>query len=628
MKLLFSALLGGFQAEWRQLSRSRLLIALTVIQAVTFLFLVSLFALTGSFAPTALVVEDHGRYAQDFIARLAAAHHSLDLRPMDQQAALAALHQGSLVAIITIPDGFSDAIAHGKDTSIQVIVDNVNIDMTEDIQEALPSAIVAFGKQVHFPGIHVNVTERDLIGHDTGFIEYLVVSGLALDAFVIASILSAMVVAREFEAGTVRLLAVAPVHPAIPILGRVAATAAVAALAMLFPVALAIWGYHITPLHPFAMIGAILLCIVIFSCAGVALGALVRRTLPVASLVFGLSLPLYLCSGSLRPQRFAGELIWYIAHISPVYYAVGILEQAFHGLQVTPESIATDFMALIGWAAAMLVLSGALLGMAVQEKNATWYARERRERVPWRRRLALYGNRLWWRRHIVLDRSHPVLLVALLLLVVGLGLGTWWNLSTQMQRQQQVERQIAVQQEQDTLLRNYTNLISSLLIHDNLLYTSRDSGARAIANLTTQRTLRRLDARHKALLIRFLYGTNLIKKDFRIIDLRGVDLRDVDLSHVNLLNVDLTGVNCGRADLRGSNLAGANLIATNLSNANLAGADLSRSNMRDTNMSGANLTGANMQYAQISAGQLWKAASLWGAILPDGSSPPSGLDTV
>jgi hypothetical protein len=76
MNALLTTLLGGFQAEVTHLSRPRLFVALTVIQAVTFLFLVSPKRLTGSRAPTAIISEDQGPYARAFIAHLASAHHS------------------------------------------------------------------------------------------------------------------------------------------------------------------------------------------------------------------------------------------------------------------------------------------------------------------------------------------------------------------------------------------------------------------------------------------------------------------------------------------------------------------------------------------------------------------------
>ncbi len=112
--------------------------------------------------------------------------------------------------------------------------------------------------------------------------------------------------------------------------------------------------------------GAILLCVAIFSCLGVALGAILRRTLPVTSLVVGLALPLYVCSGSLEPERFDGNKLWILAHFSPVYSAVGVLEDAFHGLHVTPESVGTDFLTLIIWAVLSLAVAGYLLSKRLQ----------------------------------------------------------------------------------------------------------------------------------------------------------------------------------------------------------------------------------------------------------------------
>jgi len=362
MRAALAAVWAGAQAEALHLRRARLLVALAVVQAVTFLLLVSLFGLTGSRAPTALVDEDNGAYARHFIVDLAAAHHSFALRRMDQTTAMRLLRQGDLVAVITIPRGFSQAVAHGETVALPVAVDNVDADLTDDIQRALPSAIVAFAQESHLPGIHLHPAELDLIGHDTGFIPYLVVSALALDALVVAGILGAVAVAREFEAKTIGILATAPVPPLVPLVGRLIVVALVSSLAMMLTAVIVVAGYGVVPLHPVEMAAALVAAVAIFTCVGAALGAGLRRTLPVAPLVFGLSLPLYIDSGSLEPERFDGNVIWSLAHLSPVYYAVGVLEDAVHGLQVTPESINVDLLALVGWALLALVLAGFFTG--------------------------------------------------------------------------------------------------------------------------------------------------------------------------------------------------------------------------------------------------------------------------
>ena len=128
---------------------------LTLVQAVTFLFLVSLLGLTGSRALTALVSEGHGFYAKMFAANRKAPHHSSALRRMAKAAVMEALHRGDLVAVMENPLNFSGSIGRGGDTVLQATVDNIDVDMTKVIQRALPSAIVAFSRQVPFPGVRV-----------------------------------------------------------------------------------------------------------------------------------------------------------------------------------------------------------------------------------------------------------------------------------------------------------------------------------------------------------------------------------------------------------------------------------------------------------------------------------------
>jgi hypothetical protein len=62
-------------------------------------------------------------------------------------------------------------------------------------------------------------------------------------------------------------------------------------------------------------------------------------------------------SGALEPARFDGDTIWWIAHASPVYHAVGVMEDAFHGLRVTPDPVWLDLVALLGFAVASVALA-------------------------------------------------------------------------------------------------------------------------------------------------------------------------------------------------------------------------------------------------------------------------------
>ena len=355
------ALRAAARAELQQFSRSRVLVGLVFVEAITFLVLVSLFGLTGAYAPTALIDNDRGPLARSFVQHLEAAHHSFRLKPMTLREAQDKIRSGEIVDIITIPRGFSDAISHGRTVLLPVTVDNVNADLTTDIREALPSTITAFGYDHGFPGIRLHAVERDLIDHDTGYIPYLVVSALGLTAFVIAGILGAVTVTREFEARTVTQWRLAPVHPGWLLAGKLAAATLVSALALAAAVLVVLAGYGVTPDHPVAAFGSLLICVPMFTCVGACAGALLRRTLPVAALFFGLALPLYIDSGAIEPVRFDGDKVWSIGHTSPVYQAIGLIAWGFHGYHVTPESNVQNLAVLLAWALTSVLVAAAVL---------------------------------------------------------------------------------------------------------------------------------------------------------------------------------------------------------------------------------------------------------------------------
>jgi ABC-2 type transport system permease protein len=340
----------------------RSFVALTAVAAVSFLVLVSLFGLTGAYAPVALIDHDHGPLAKAFVESLNRAHHSFALKAIPEREAEAMLGTGRLVGLLTIPEGFSTAIASGHTVPIDIRIDNVNIDMTEDVQRALPAAIVDFGRRQGFPGTTTRMAEHDVHPHDTGYIPYLVVSGLALDAMVIAGVLGAMATAREWERKTVTLLRLSPASRAIVLAGKLSVSAGVAFAALMLAVVVIVTVYGVVPIAPGTTILVLAACVILFTALGAGLGALLKRTIAAVPFVFGLAMPFYVVSGSLEPIRFDGETIWRAAHLSPVYYAVGALEWAFHGLYVTPEPIFVDLLVLVGLASIAIAMTLGQLG--------------------------------------------------------------------------------------------------------------------------------------------------------------------------------------------------------------------------------------------------------------------------
>jgi len=336
--------------------RSPVTALLALALPLNLLLLLSLFALTGYHAPTGLVLGEDTSASRSFVQALRDAHNSFELRPMTRADALDQLRHGRLVAMIEVPTGFAADVAAGRPARVPLTIDNVNLDLTEDVRRAVPAAAAIFADRQARPGIRVTADLRNTLPHDTGYVDYLGVSAVALAAVIAGGVLGGTVTAREWETGGMRLLRVAPGGAGPVLAGRLAAAALVGLLATAIAVAVVVAGYGAPLKHPVEAAVVVVATVACATALGGVAGRWLRRTLVIAPLVVGLTLPFYLDSGALEPQRFDGERLFWIAHLSPTYFGVGALEHAFHGLDVTPEPVWALVAVLFGVAAAAVAL--------------------------------------------------------------------------------------------------------------------------------------------------------------------------------------------------------------------------------------------------------------------------------
>jgi ABC-2 type transport system permease protein len=344
--------------QLRSFRRAPVTTLLAMLLPLNLLLLMSLFALTGYNAPTGLVVGEDTPRAREFVQALRDAHNSFALRPLDRATAHALLQRGRLVAVIEVPAGFDSTIAARRAAEVRLTVDNVNLDMAEDVRRAVPAAAAIFAERLQLRGVRIHPELVNVIPRDTGYVEYLGVSAIALAAMIAGGLLGGTVVAREWETGAARLLLVSPAGPAPVLVGRLAAAALVGVIASVVTALVVVFGYGVPALRPLEAIAGIVLTVAASTSLGGLLGAVLRKTLPIAPLVLGIGLPFYLDSGALEPQRFDGEWLFRFAHLSPAYYGVGVMEHAFHGLSVTPEPVWMLLAALAAIAIVPLLLLG------------------------------------------------------------------------------------------------------------------------------------------------------------------------------------------------------------------------------------------------------------------------------
>lgn len=339
MNAWWRTLLQAVRVQWLSLARAPLTTIFALVLPLNLLLLMSLFALTGYNAPTALVMGEDTPRARAFVQALRDAHNSFELRPMDRATAYDLVRRGRLVAVIEIPKGFDAAIADGQIATVPLMMDNVNLDMAEDVRRAVPAASAIFAERLNLPGVRVKPKLINLLPKDTGYVEYLGVSAVALAAVIAGMVLGGTVIAREWETGSARILLVAPGGAGPVLIGRLVAAAGMGVIASIVTALVVVFGYRVPMAHPFEVLAGIVLTVLASTALGGLLGVLLRRTLPITPLVLGIQLPFYLDSGALEPQRFDGEFLFWAGHFSPAYFGVGILEHGYNNLIVTPEPV-------------------------------------------------------------------------------------------------------------------------------------------------------------------------------------------------------------------------------------------------------------------------------------------------
>jgi ABC-2 type transport system permease protein len=153
----------------------RTLIILGSVVPLNFLILLSLLVISGGYAPTAVVMQDTGPYAQQFYDAMNNAHSFL-LRTASVAEADQLIQTGRIVAVVTIPPDFDLRVQQNQPVQVNVDINNLNTDFTNDIRRAVPLSITSFYAKAFPKVVTVVPREQDVYPQDTDYIPYLSVS--------------------------------------------------------------------------------------------------------------------------------------------------------------------------------------------------------------------------------------------------------------------------------------------------------------------------------------------------------------------------------------------------------------------------------------------------------------------
>jgi ABC-type multidrug transport system permease subunit len=333
-------------------------IAATILPALAVIVVLYIGASAVGRNPVALVVEDDGPHAQELKAILEESD-AFNVRELSAEQASAALQSLRVAAVITIPSNFDQAFdAHAPDP-VEIQINNLNLDFTNDLRRALPAAITEYYAQQTDGSnpINVDIAETDLRQQDISLLQFELIPNLVLLLTIAGAVNAGLATAREWEEQTVKELLLAPVHRGTLIVGKLLAgwftTLVIAAVVLAIGAAT---GY----LRPAGVawmptLAAVLLVALASAAFGVAIGAAARNYQRVAALTIPLAFYLFFLSGGISVIAFLPQWVQTIAQFVPTYYGM-------HALQMTvfynsTEDLGRDLAVLVATAAALVVLA-------------------------------------------------------------------------------------------------------------------------------------------------------------------------------------------------------------------------------------------------------------------------------
>jgi ABC-type transport system involved in multi-copper enzyme maturation permease subunit len=288
--------------------------------------------------------------------------HSFIIQQTTASNAQKLMRSGQIVAIVTVPSDFDTALKNGKHIELPVVVNNLNVDFTNDIRRAVPLAITSFYANSFPNQVVVKAQEIDTYSQDTGYVQYLVVSLMVVSVMLGGLLQAGSNAAREYEKGTIKELMLAPASLWAVQTGKILGALVLNSLPVAITIIVIVFLIGVWPMHWSELFGFVLLLMLTFVAAGTLIGTLIRRRQAVVPLSIGLSIPIFFISGAFGPATWGDPITGMVAQLQPVYYGIAVFQHAFHNFTTTSTGPSVDGLILIGFAVAMVAGSAIALG--------------------------------------------------------------------------------------------------------------------------------------------------------------------------------------------------------------------------------------------------------------------------
>ena len=335
---------GMIRKEWLQILRDPSSIAIAFALPVVLLFLFGYgVSLDARHIPLGLVIDKPDSNTASFAASF---DHSEFFTPRvfeSIQQAQQALAERRIDGIVWLRGNFSSQLLSGEDSPIAIRVNGVDANqarITEGyIQGAWFAWLTRFAAR-HGRDLPLPVALEQRVWFNAALISrhYLVPGLVAIIMTLTGSLLTAMVVAREWERGTMEALMVTPLRMREMLIGKLVPYFLLGMGGMLFTVALAVWQFNVPFRGSFlALFGASALFMLVALALGLLISIVSRNQFVAGQIAIVVTfLPAFILSGFIFDIHSMPEAIQLITHVVPARYFMAILQSLFLAGDVWP----------------------------------------------------------------------------------------------------------------------------------------------------------------------------------------------------------------------------------------------------------------------------------------------------
>lgn len=357
-------LLGLMRKESLQIMRDPSSIAIAFVLPV---FLLLLFgygvSMDSRHVPVALVVEQPGAEAMSFSAAFEQSPYFAPQRFNTRQQAVVALQQHRVNGIVVLAADFAARYKGAHDAPVQLIANGVDANSARLLEgyvrgvwsNWLQREQEARGNTIKPP---VQLDSRIWFNPELRSRNYLVPGLLVINMTLVGALLTALVMAREYERGTMEALLVTPVTLREILIGKLVPYFILGMGGMALSVVMALWLFDV-PMR--GEVWVLVICSSLFLLAALGMGLLisvVARVQFVAGMIAIVTtfLPAFLLSGFLFDINSMPVAVQVITHIVAARYFVAILQSLFLAGDVW-SVILPNMLALLVMTVLFLVLA-------------------------------------------------------------------------------------------------------------------------------------------------------------------------------------------------------------------------------------------------------------------------------